>query len=256
MITRIHGATSTLAANPRKKKHNPRRRKAHKRNPGVMSLLGGKRRKARKARKARNPGLMSMLGLKKARKSRKGHARKRNPHYARKARNPGSMLVIAGVPVVEMAIGSVAAIGVGHLVDALVAKYAAGVKSSLGPAGDVLGEVATAGLAALAYKKLAKTQMHKDIAKYAFIGAVFQTISKLTEAPIKGAVDKLLPSGLKGYNGGDTNGGLYFDPYNATAAVGGSYGHLPSVSGLYSNVDTGAVAGAGLGLFNAPSIYG
>lgn len=254
MITRIHGATSTLAANPRRKKHNPKRRKAHKRNPG-LSLMGGKRRKARKSRKARNPGIMSLLGLKKARKSRR-KAHKRNPshRYARrahKARNPGG-LVIAGVPVVEMAIGSVAAIGVGHLVDALVAKYAAGVKSSLGPAGDVLGEVATAGLAALAYKKLAKTQMHKDIAKYAFIGAVFQTISKLTEAPIKGAVDKLLPS-VKGYQGGDTNG-LYFDPYNAQAAVGGTYQHLPSVSGMYAQVDTGAAAG--LGLFNAPSIYG
>jgi len=256
MITRIHGATSTLAANPRRKKHNPKRRKAHKRNPGVMSLLGGKRRKSRKSRKARNPGLMSMLGLKKARKTRR-KAHKRNPSHrfarrAHKARNPGG-LVIAGVPVIEMAIGSVAAIGVGHLVDALVDKYASGVKASLGPAGDVLGEVATAGLAALAYKKLAKTQMHKDIAKYVFIGAVFQTISKLTEKPIKSAVDKLLPGSVKGYNGGDTNG-LYFDPYNATAAVGGAYQHLPSVAGMYANVDTGSVAGAGL--FNAPSIYG
>lgn len=261
MITRISGATSTLAANPRRKKHNPRRRKAKKHNGVSLMKNASHRRHKRKAhnpmrarRRKKNPGLMSMLGkFKRKAHKRKSHRRSHKKGLFARLRNPGSPLVIAGVPVVEMAIGSVVAIGAGHLVDGLIAKYAPQIKSSLpGPLGDVVGEVAVAGLAALAYTKLAKSEMTKNVAKFVFIGAVFQLLSKVAEKPIADAINNLLPGGSKT---GATKG-YYFDPYAAPSTSGlylDAATGAGAVGGMYAHVEPGM---SGLNLFKAPSIYG
>jgi|694.fasta_scaffold07353_10 hypothetical protein len=289
MISRIHGAHSTLAANPRKKRRkaakaaNPRRRR--RRNPeGVAAASSSHSRKRKKARKlfafravtrkskktgkkyrsyriSRNPAtpmeLAGMTGGSGVQRRRSSSKRRRSTSKygvfstgrgkfsVRKLRkNPA--LVIAGVPVIEMAIGSAAAIGLGVVADVLVKKYAGNVVP--GAIADITGELVTAGVAAFAYSKLSNP-MHKSIAQYAFIGAVFQIINKKTYEPIKGALSSVLPAG--GYYHGGA-GGVYFDPYTAEGAVGGAYLSTDGshdMGGMYANVD-------GLGLFQAPSIYG
>ena len=159
-------------------------------------------------------------------------------------------LVVAGVPVVNMAIGSIAAIGIGMISEKLVKKFAPAVASS--PVGDITGELATAGIAAYLHgSKFLKNPMHKSIAQFAFIGAVFQILSKKATSYIGPLVDKI--PGLSGYEG--YTGGVYFDPYTESPAVGGAYLSTESMGGMYTSVDSGSAVG-GLGLFNAPSIYG
>lgn len=288
MISRIHGAHSTLAANPRKKRRkaakaaNPRRRRRRNPDSGMSTAPSSshspKRRKARKLfafravtrtskktgkkyrsyRLSKNPTYADNRGRTWVSPPRpsSGKKRRRTSKYGvfstgrgkfsvrKLRRNPA--LVIAGVPVIEMAIGSAAAIGLGVVADVLVKKYAGNVVP--GAIADITGELVTAGVAAFAYSKLSNP-MHKSIAQYAFIGAVFQIINKKTYEPIKGALSSVLPAG--GYYHGGA-GGVYFDPYTAEGAVGGAYLSADGshdMGGMYANVD-------GLGLFQAPSIYG
>ena len=298
MITRIHGASSTLAANPR---HRRRKR----RNPGTAPAAAAPRRK-----RTRKPGTVAAAakaisavapaGSKKKRSSSAGKARKLYTAYrsARKTKsgkkkyglslmkyrapkppkaksgkrrsplfsiyrvgkgskrryqlrkNPA--LMIAGVPVIEMAIGSVAAIAVGHASAQLISKYApAGLPAFLSdPNTGVIGEVATATLAYFGYNKL-KSPMIREVSKWAFVGAVFQAISKLSKEPIQNAINSVLPAGTASVS----TKGVYFDAYSGQPAVGG---YLPvagtegAVDGMYTRVDDMS----GLGLFQAPSIYG
>lgn len=287
MISRIHGAHSTLAANPRKKRRkakNPSHARRKRRNAEAAAAAPSSshsrtRKKARKLfafravtrkskktgkkyrsyRLSKNPTYADARGRTyvtppraSSGKSRKRRATKygvfstgRGKFSVRKLRkNPA--LMIAGVPVIEMAIGSAAAIGLGVAADVLVKKYAGNAIPAA--IADITGELVTAGVAAFAYQKLSNP-MHRSIAQYAFIGAVFQIINKKTYTPIKNALSSVLPAG--GYYHGGA-GGVYFDPYTAEGAVGGAY--LPAMSGedmggMYASVD-------GLGLFTAPSIYG
>jgi len=157
--------------------------------------------------------------------------------------------VIAGVPVINMAIGSVAAIAIGMISQKVIAKYAPSVSSS--PIGDITGELATAGIAAYLHgSKVLKNPMHKSIAQFAFIGAVFQILSKKASSVVGPLVDKI--PGLSGHEG--YTGGVYFDPYTGQGATGGLYMEAPTVGGMYTDVNSGAVSG--LELFKAPSIYG
>ena len=286
MISRIHGAHSTLAANPRKKRrkaknpsHARRKRRNSEASAAPASSHKSKRRKARKLfafravtrtnkktgkkyrsyRLSRNPGVMDSPELSPtgSYKRRSGSKRKRRTSkygvfstgrgkfsVRKLRRNPGFM--IAGVPVIEMAIGSAAAIGLGVAADVLVKKYAGNAVPDA--IKDITGELVTAGVAAFAYSKLSNP-MHRSIAQFAFIGAVFQIINKKTYKPIQEALTNVLPAA--GYYHGGA-GGVYFDPYTAEGAAGGTY--LPAsgsegMGGMYASVD-------GLGLFTAPSIYG
>jgi hypothetical protein len=336
MITRIHGASSTLAANPprkhrRAKRKNPmhakKRRNAEAAAPAKKARAKVGRtiaerlaayqkrveqlteRAAKAAEKASRKGTGRARGprtekgiakaARKAQRAELGYALKALPAggqlvsyvYPRKGaadkrgrrktvgymsgtklvkgikpkfsiykaadgkinlhRNPAiGNLVIAGVPVVNMAIGSVAAIGIGMIAEKLVKKYAPTVASS--PVGDITGELATAGIAAYLHgSKFLKNPMHKSIAQFAFIGAVFQILSKKATSYIGPLVDKI--PGLSGHEG--YTGGVYFDPYTESPAVGGAYLSTESMGGMYTSVDSGSAVG-GLGLFNAPSIYG
>lgn len=298
MITRIHGASSTLAANPRRKHHrrkaahhsmvaNPKKkgrksarkghRKGHKRAARSRKVSGwrlvkgktatkilrarGKLKKVRTRRRtgkigvALPPALVKKRYAKAYRKQRRKYSvytrKVKGKRVYRVKKNPA--LMIAGVPVIEMAIGSVAAIALGQAATILISKYAKGAdgKSFLpdflsNPDTGVAGEIVTAGLAAALYMKGPQNPMVKEVAKFAFIGSVFQAISKLAKEPIKKGLQSV------GLTGTSSMGGIYFDPYTAAPAVGGAY--LPTtagtdIGGIYTNVD-------GLGLFNAPSIYG
>ena len=326
MITRIHGAGSTLAANPprklrriKRKRRNPETAKPKKARAKVGRTLAERlsayqkkvealteraakaaERAARKGKGRRGPGpkaaARKVRRMQKAslgysvralpegaenlgyaypmhgRKDKKGRMRYTqfgfSPTLTKKAKpkftlyrqgnktflqkNPAvGKLVIAGVPVINMAIGSAAAIAIGVVAEKLVARWAPSVASS--PIGDITGELVTAGLAAYLHDgKMLRNPMHKSIAQFAFIGAVFQILSKKASDPI-GNLVKQIP-GLSGHEG--YTGGVYFDPYTASQAVGGAY--LPASSdmgGIYASVDQGTEMG-GLGLFKAPSIYG
>lgn len=174
------------------------------------------------------------------------HKNPRRRKNAMKRKNAG--LVVAGVPVVEMAIGSVAAIGVGALSEALIKKYAG--KSVPAQLQDIVGEIATAGIAAFAHGKV-KNKMAKDVIQYAFVGAVFSIINNLAREPIVNSIQKALPAG-----------GTYFDPSAMSGLYMDPIGDGGAVGGLYLNDQTAAPAmGAshdmsGLGLFEGRSIYG
>lgn len=340
MITRIHGATSTLAANPgrkhhkrRAKRHNPAHARRRRRNPEKKpfgarkaelaaklreriakleaQIAAGPQRKARPkkgeegyvarpykpsaaavARKAaraeakaakdaffaahgyRRPKTHAgeLLGYgyrfsrtnKKGRKVFAGYAigkqlakgKKNKPRFSLYRtgkgytifKNPG--LVLAGVPVIEMAIGSAATIAISATAKGLIdnVKALEAVKTS--PIGDIAGELATAGIAFVLHDKVLKNPMHKTIAQYAFVGAVFQILSKKLSDPIKGLVEKI--PGVKGMGGySSAMSGVYFDPYTAAPATGGyisaDSGHM---AGIYTDVNAMG------GLFDAPSIYG
>lgn len=278
MIKKLHGASSTLVANPRRKKRNPKRKAHAKRNPS--------------RRKRRNPGMFASSLKRKGRKGhkrhnpRKGHKR-RNPLH-RKRRNP-AMLEIAGVDVGSMAIGSLGAIAVSSAIQGFVASTDF-YKTQTGVAKDyhlfdAIAPAAVAAGAAFAYKK--STGQVKEIAKYAFIGSVFLAIQKVVGGKIEDATKGLLakespkieysstkagtpkdaskPDGDK-YKQGDTGPdgktiqGLYLDTVSGRKAVGGMY--MPTgMSGMYMPT-SGSAAGSvqadmgGLGLFKAKSLYG
>lgn len=169
----------------------------------------------------------------------------KNPRRRRKYARRNAGLVIAGVPVIEMAIGSAATIAVGAVSEALITKYA-GDKVPAFLQG-IVGEIATAGIAAFAHGKL-KNPMHREIAKYAFIGAVFQIISKKASPMIEEGVKKVLPDGVQGVHGGYMPlNGLYLSADSGDFGVGGAY--------MQTNGSHSADLG-GLGLFQGKSIYG
>lgn len=185
----------------------------------------------------------------------------KNPRR-RKAARRNAGLVIAGVPVVEMAIGSAATIAVGAVSEALIKKYA-GDKVPAFLQG-IIGEIATAGIAAFAHGKL-KNPMHREIAKYAFIGAVFQIISEKASPMIVDGINKALPADAQA-----TSKSTEADPTKKGDGDGVFGGYMP-LNGLYLSADSGdfGVGGAymqtngshsadlgGLGLFQGKSIYG
>lgn len=182
----------------------------------------------------------------------------KNPRRRRKYARRNAGLVIAGVPVVEMAIGSAATIAVGAVSEALIKKYA-GDKVPAFLQG-IVGEIATAGIAAFAHGKL-KNPMHREIAKYAFIGAVFQIISEKASPMIVDGINKALPADAQATS----------KSTEATDSKNGAGGGYMPLNGLYLSADSGdfGVGGAymqtngshsadlgGLGLFQGKSIYG
>lgn len=302
MITRLHGATSTLVANPRRK-----RRKAARSNPrkprslaskvksmharvakkipagahpvaylfpgtGTKTTKSGKVKKFRTLTASRSVGVTkpkyTVVGYGKGkdlgivanpRRRRKHHnPRALMPHYrkhksSRRRKNP--MLEIAGVPVVEMAIGSLGAI-------AAVAALAGVVESQIKPklpqslqnyrVDTLIAPAAVAAVSAFAYTKTSGTA--KDVAKYAFIGSVFIAINETIGAFISDKVkDALGPA--------KAASGIYIDPYGGKPAVGGMYMQTSGMHGMYMTAE-GAAGGyaqadmGGLGLYQAKSIYG
>lgn len=186
----------------------------------------------------------------------------KNPSRRRKYARRNAGLVIAGVPVVEMVIGSAVTISVAAASQALITKYA-GDKVPAFLQG-ILGEIATAGIAAYAHGKL-KNPMHREIAKYAFIGAVFQIISEKASPMIVDGINKALPEDAQA-----TSKSTEADPTKKGDGDGVFGGYMP-LNGLYLSADSGdfGVGGAymqtngshsadlgGLGLFQGKSIYG
>lgn len=336
MITRIHGATSTLAANPRRKhhkRHNPkharRRRNPEKKPFGSRArsqieklkaklekyeqiLAAGPKKRPKKgepgyvaraykarpktaaqqaaaARRAAAKAFRESHGYRMPKEhegqllgyaypfkriNKKGKKVYGGLHIAQRLltgkknkprlslyktssgyklfKNPGFML--AGVPVIDMAIGSAAAIAIGATAKGLIDNVKALEVVKTSPVGDIAGELVTAGVAFVLHDKVLKNPMHKSIAQYAFIGAVFQILSKKLSAPIEGLVKKIpgvapAAGATAGYS--SAMSGVYFDPYTAAPAVGGYVSaETGALSGMYTDVNAMG------GLFSAPSIYG
>lgn len=309
MITRIAGAYSTLAANPRNKRHSAAR--AKRRNPtreqtvaklkeklaeaerrlaqkleraskkkGVRKPGYGAKAAARRLRKEQRAtygyalgavpagstvegyaypvrrktasGRMRLKGYAVGRKLAKGKARKPKFTLYRDTKGRLGMVrnagpVVAGVPVVAMAIGSAASIGLGQVASALISKVPGADKlpAAIQP---YLGDVAVAAAAAYLHgSKFLKNPMHKQIAQYAFIGSVFKIIDKATAAPIQNALSKIPALGVP------AAAGIYFDP--ATAQTAGMYLSAEGqsgVGGMYVQAEGSDMGG----LFSGQSIYG
>ena len=142
---------------------------------------------------------------------------------------------------------------------------------------DIVGEAITAGVAAFAHGKL-KNPMQREIAKYAFIGAIFQIISKKASAPIENALAKILPGDDAAAKKSETDAATVLTKAGETPALPKKDGTVPGymsgyynagTSGLYlGNDGSHGVGGAymgvggsymgvgGLGLFEGKSIYG
>lgn len=286
MITRIAGAYSTLAANPRKKRHSAKRSTARRRSTrkaassSAQLQLMPEEKKARAPRKAATRRAPRKYKLKALRKGSEllgyGYAVKRKSKSGKTMRTVGYSVsakpgrkkpaltlyrtakgrigairnagpVVAGVPVVAMAIGSAASIGLGQVASALISKVPGADKlpAAIQP---YLGDVAVAAAAAYLHgSKFLKNPMHKQIAQYAFIGSVFKIIDKATAAPIQNALSKIPALGVP------AAAGIYFDP--ATAQTAGMYLSAEGqsgVGGMYVQAEGSDMGG----LFSGQSIYG
>ena len=188
---------------------------------------------------------------------RKHHKKHHNPrgvlpHYRKRVRarkNP--MLELAGVPVIEMAVGSVGAIAAIAAIQGFVEKQS--FYASLPQAvkdyklDKAIVPAALAAGAAFAYKKTSGTA--KDIAKYAFIGSVFIALQEVVGEKIKDVVKGDAAAPAKKQNGMyiPAVGGMYMKAASGTSGMGGMY---LSTSGV-AQADMG-----GLGLYQSKSIYG
>lgn len=219
---------STLVANPRRRvrraRRNPSRRKrtAARRNPARRSV-------ARRASARRNP----------SRRIRRTAARRNPSRRIRRTsarRNPG--MVIAGVPVLDMAIGSLGAL---VIVNTL---------KNLGPVKDQLDKIESAPLraaivpglgaaAAFAVHKYAKSAQVKRIAQYAFIGCVFKLIDDATDSYFADEFPKMFSGGTGGvYMGsrGIANGAArpaLAGAYMQTNGLGAVHSMKPKSHGLF-----------------------
>jgi hypothetical protein len=171
--------SSTLVANPRRRRKNPRRRTlSAKRNPTRRKRNGthkGQRRKT--ARRA------YMSGAHKRKNAYMRASAKRNPRRRVARRRNAKGLVFAGIPVVEAAVGSLASL------------LAINTLSNLGPIKDFVNKPEADGKVP-AYKKLiipaltaglgvalhqnVKNKMVKDASKYLVIVAIFKAIDDAT----------------------------------------------------------------------------
>jgi len=281
MITRLHGASSTLVANPRRRRRNPKRgpmslaskvKAMHKRvakkipagahpvaylfpSESSHTTKSGKVVKRRGLSASRSVGVTKpkytvygqgkQLGVVKNPRRRKHHKNPRAflPHYRKRKSHKNPMLEIAGVPVLEMAVGSVGAIAAIAAIQGYVekqdfyGKLPAAVKDyhldkAIVPAAIAAG-------AAFAYKKTSGSV--KDIAKYAFIGSVFIALQEVVGEKIKETV-----------KGEKKAAGMYI-PANGMymKATGGSMGGMYLSTSGVAQADMG-----GLGLYQSKSIYG
>ena len=326
MITRLHGASSTLVANPRRRRRNPtqgeltlvapspnkRTRKPlsaakkkaamHKRVRAKIpegahaiaflnTVSGERTNKKGKVVKYRSLSASKKLGETKPKftlySSGKGKERVmgivKNPKKRRKHHNPmpahlaralakrrahkrhNPMLEIAGVPVIEMAVGSVGAIAAAAAIQGFLDKQSfmanlpAAVKDY--KLDKAIAPAAVAAVSAFAYKKMSGTG--KDIAKYAFIGSVFVAIQEVVGGKVKELVSGAAAPSASAPAASTTpakNGlhGIYVDPYGGKPAVGGMYMKAANgMNGMYLSANGTAQADmGGLGLYQAKSIYG
>lgn len=166
--------SSTLVANPRRRRKNPRRRvsAARKRN----GTKKGQVMKTRAYTRKRKNAYM---------KSRAANPRRRkNPRRRVARRRNAQKLVFAGIPLVEAGIGSIASL------------LAINTLSNLGPIKDFVNKPEEGKTAPAAWKKLiipgltaglgvalhqnVKNKMVKDAAKYLVIVAIFKAIDDAT----------------------------------------------------------------------------
>lgn len=327
MITRLHGASSTLVANPRRHRRNPTqgeltlvsspskrsgtrkplsaaKKKAamHKRVRAKIpqgahaiaflnTISGERTNKKGKVVKYRSLSASKKLGETKPKftlySSGKGKERVmgivKNPKKRRKHHNPmpvqlaralakrrahkhkrrNPMLEIAGVPVIEMAVGSVGAIAAAAAIQGFLDKQSfmanlpAAVKDY--KLDKAIAPAAVAAVSAFAYKKMSGTG--KDIAKYAFIGSVFVAIQEVVGGKVKELVSGAAApsaSAAAAKPAGSGLHGIYVDPYGGKPAVGGMYMKAANgMNGMYLHANGVAQADmGGLGLYQAKSIYG
>lgn len=205
-------------ANPRKKK--ARGHKGHKRN------------RAHKTRSAwkRNPG----PGAHRKHKASKGHkrsaTRKRNPSFD-----------FAGLPIMEVAIGGVAAIVVKALINAIPQLSTITTNKDYGK------YVAPVGVAAGGYAlyHFSKDAMAKSIGKFACAFGVYLLIEELVSAPIQTQVASLLGPATPPTTGKGAYGVL--GGVGARAALGGTYLSFNAAGKPVSQVGGSTGARAALG---------
>ena len=220
MIKRLSARRShgTLVANPRKKRKATKRGHKRTKRSSLSALMANPKHKRKKA----NP--------------HRKHA-KRNPishRSAKRKRNPAiGGIDFGGVNLVNVGVGSVAAIALGAVGEAVFKKYLSSYIQN-----DTLAKMApnliVAG-AAWAAHKYVKNSMVKEVAKVTIALSIFKAINDSVGQSITDSVSKMLPG---------TSGA--YTPVSGNYALSG---------GMYINTATGG-GHATAGLFPTANLYG
>lgn len=176
MIKRLKARHSgTMVANPRRKKRN-----------------GGHKRKSHKKR-----GLRSLFANPRGHKRKKSSHKRRNPLVRRKRRNPDVNIGGVSVDLVSVGVGSVAAIALGSIGQAVFDKYLS--KSITSPQLRALAPNALVAGAAWAATKYMKNPKVKSIAKVTLVLSIFKMIDDSVGKQIHDSVKGILPGTTSGY---------------------------------------------------------
>ena len=221
MIKRLSARRShgTLVANPRQKRKAAKRGHKRTKRSSLSALMANPKHKRKKA----NP--------------HRKHA-KRNPmshRSAKRKRNPAiGGIDFGGVNLVNVGVGSVAAIALGAVGEAVFKKYLSSYIQN-----DTLAKMApnliVAG-AAWAAHKYVKNSMVKEVAKVTIALSIFKAINDSVGQSITDSVSKMLPGTSGAYTLVPTSGnyalsgGMYID---TTTSGGHSTGSLFPSANLY-----------------------
>lgn len=222
MIKRLHSRRShgTLVANPRHKRRSGAKRGHKRAKRGLRSLFANPRRKkhSNPRRKHRNPSLNVL----------QRNARRRRSH-----RNPATAGL--GIDLMSVGVGSVAAIALGSVGQALLNRYGSSITNPQLRAAMPSLLVAAGAFAANKYMKNAKV---KSIAKVTMALSIFKAIDDSFGKQISDSVTNILPKASAGSFGGayvpalrGLTSGAYID-----STTGGAYMHTSGVlpgAGLY-----------------------
>lgn len=181
MIKRLKARHSgTMVANPRRKKRSGGHKSKSRKKRGLRSLFANPRGK----RKKHNP--------------RRAHKR-RNPLVRRKRRNPDVNIGGVSLDLVSVGVGSVAAIALGSIGQAVFDKYLS--KNITNPALRSLAPNALVAGAAWAATKYMKNPQIQKIAKVTLVLSVFKMIDDSVGKQIHDSVKNILPGSTGGLHG-------------------------------------------------------
>jgi hypothetical protein len=203
MIKRIKARhhSGTMVANPRRKVRNGKKRSKKR---GLRSLFANPKHK----RKHANP-----------------KHKRRNPLVRRKRRNPDVSVGGVKLDLVSIGVGSVAAIALGSIGQAVADKYLSKTFANSPMLQKALPNAIVAG-AAFAAAKYMKNDKIKSIAKVTLVLSIFKMIDDSVGTQIKDSVKNVLPKGTSGYIPAVRQlSGVHMDSSGAYTYAGPSYTH-------------------------------
>ena len=171
------------------------------RHSGTMVANPGRRKKrngAKRSHKSKKRGLRSLFANPKHKKRHNPKHKRRNPSVRRKRRNPDVNIMGVNVDLVSVGVGSVAAIALGSIGQAVADKYMSKTFANSPMLQKALPNALVAGAAFAAIKYMSNPQV-KSIAKVTLVLSIFKMIDDSVGGQIKTSVQNILPKGTSGY---------------------------------------------------------